>query len=141
MPKPALRPPVLATALLALAWWAAAPTVAQDTGPGVRTGDFDGLWHGAKVKFSIQQVHPNNTFDGIAEFANGRYAGLKFGIHGRLDKDGSLVATRYVAGDTQVARVGPPRLVDGQFVWQGETTGVGLPDGASWPFELRIPRP
>jgi len=136
MLAPTLRKPALA-ALLVLAGWAPA----QDKAPAVRVGEFDGLWHGAKVKYSIQQVHDNNTFDGIAEFADGRYAGLKFGIHGRLDKDGSLVATRYVAGDTQVARVGPPRLVDGQLVWQGETTGVGLPEGASWPFELRVPRP
>jgi hypothetical protein len=50
------------------------------------------------------------------------------------------VVTRHVAGDTQVARVAPPKVIEGQTVWAGETTGVGLPEGASWPFELRIPQ-
>ena len=114
---------------------------AQDRGPVIRKGDFDGLWHGTKTKFGVQQVHDNDTWDGVAEFAEGRYAGIKFGVHGKVEKDGSMVVTRYVAGDTQVARVGPPRVEGGHHVWSGETRGLGLPEGAPWPFELRIPNP
>jgi hypothetical protein len=120
---------------------ALATVTAQDRGPVIRKGDFDGLWTGTKTKFSVQEVHDNDTFDGVAELLEGPFAGIKFGFHGKLGKDGSLVVTRYVAGDTQVARVGPPRVADGHHVWAGETKGVGIPEGPSWPFELRVPNP
>src|SRR5215210_5097195 len=81
---------------------------AQDRGPVIRKGDFDGLWTDTKTKFSVQEVHGNDTFDGVAELLEGPFAGIKFGFHGKVAKDGSMVVTRYVAGDTQVARVGPP---------------------------------
>lgn len=104
----------------------------------VPKGSFRGLWAGHRVVFNIQQVH-KNTFDGIAEHVEGRFKGLKFGIHGKLSKDRSLVMTRYVAGDTQIARSGPPRSGDGQLTWLAETNGFGIPEEGSWLFRLSIP--
>ena len=137
----AFRSIVIMTLVAAIGHTALPAAIAQDKPAVIRKGEFDGQWHGMRVKFNIQEAHANNTFDGIAEVAEGANAGLKFGIHGRLDKDNALVVMRYVAGDFQVARVGPPQVVDGTLIWRGETSGVGLREGVTWAFELRVPQP
>jgi hypothetical protein len=115
------------------------PARAQDNGASViRTGDFFGVWHGTQVIFSIQQVHANDTFDGVAEVIEGRYKGIKFGFHGKTGKDKSLVVTRHVAGDTQVAQTGPPKTTQEETIWTGDTKGFAL-NGQSWPFSMTIP--
>lgn len=106
----------------------------------LRVGDFEGFWHD-KAKFSIQQVHPNGTFDGIAEFTGGRFVGLKFGISGRVGKEGELTITRHVMGDVQVAQTLAPKLSDDQSKnWSGTIKGIGLHPSGLTPFQLTIPK-
>lgn len=114
---------------------------AQDKGPILRTGDFDGLWHGRKIKFSIQEVYEHGKLaDGVAQITEKPDLGLKFGVHFRLGRDNSLVVTRYVAGDTQVSRCGPPKVIEGHYVWEGVTRGYGQPEDIKPPFKLTMSR-
>lgn len=121
------------------AWLASSSTGWAEEIPAIQTGDYAGVWTGYKTAFSVQEVHDNDTFDGVAEHQDGPFKGIKFGFHGKIAKDGSLVVTRYVAGDKQVAKAGPPKVADGQAVWSAETKGVGIPEEGSWPFSLTIP--
>jgi hypothetical protein len=132
-----IRPASVPASLLGMLLIASSAPAQNEGAPVLRTGDFRGVWHGTQVIFSVQQVHANDTFDGVAEVTEGRYKGIKFGFHGKIARDRSLVVTRHIAGDTQVAQTGPPTTTTGGVIWTGETKGFAL-DG-SWPFRLTIP--
>ena len=118
---------------------ARAQSLAGDGDTVIRAGEFYGTWTGYSTTFSIQEVHGNGTFDGIAEFTGGPHKGTKFGFQGKFGKNQSLVVTRFVAGDFQVARAGIPKVSDGKYTWSAITRGVGIPENASLPFSLTIP--
>lgn len=129
--------------LLAAAYVLSQPhsVCAQDAAGLFRKGEFDGMWHGYKAKFSVQEVHDVGLWDGIAEFIEGPKKGIKFGIAAQVYKeDNSLIITRHVAGATQVSKAAAPELIDGVYVWKGKTSGVGIKEGEI-AFELSIPKP
>jgi hypothetical protein len=123
--------------------WLTAVVWAQPDTKGespIRTGEFRGLWARHPAVFSIELVHDNGTFDGVAVHADGPFKGIKFGFHGKIEKDQSITITRHVAGEKQTARAAAPRLDKGNLVWSAETTGFGVPKEGSWPFVLVIPK-
>ena len=114
------------------------PVPAPPVNPGLfHAGTFSGQWHGYSVTFNIQQVFDNRTFNGIGTFTGPPFQGVQFGFAGSIDGDGSLHLTRDTGIGLQHSDAGPPQLINGEFVWQGTTTGVGVPEGGL-PFELRL---
>ena len=66
---------------------------------------------------------------------------MKFGIAGRVGKDGALTITRHVAGEVQVAQTAAPKLNEAQTrVWNGQLNGIGLPPNGLAPFQLSVPK-
>jgi hypothetical protein len=104
----------------------------------LRAGDFEGLWHGDKVRFIIEKVRPNGPFNGVVRFdKNSRFPNATFAFSGELRPDYALTIDR--KDDAQVSKARPPKREAGFVIWKGETTGQDL--DRAYPFELRIPAP
>jgi hypothetical protein len=104
----------------------------------IHTGILAGRWHAESVSFDIQQTFDNGAFNGVGTFTDGRFQGTQFGFEGSLAGDGSLQMTRDTGQGLQNAKAGPPQLIGGRFVWEGNTSGAGIP-GGGLPFELQLP--
>ena len=114
------------------------PAAAQQKAASIAKGEYPGTWVDCKVRYTIEEVHDETHFDGIAEFLED-YDRIKFGIHGAFGKDGSLVLTRYTWGSSQVGRSAGPKITGERRIYSGPVKGIGVGDEGKLSFEIRLP--
>jgi hypothetical protein len=126
---------LVGTCAVALAGTAAA----EDRDDVVYKGVHDGVWHGGKMKLSVEKVTRAGEFSGTVHFdPKSPWPDATFTFQGRIGRDDSLIIRRVNDGWDQVVRTGPPRREGDYLVWKGEVTGDGL--DKPLPFELRVRR-
>jgi hypothetical protein len=106
----------------------------------LKPGEYDGLWHGNKVKFIFDKVHKDGTFTGVARFAKDTpWPDKPISFTGKLSDDGSIAIQRDKKDDDQLSEAKKPEVKKGHLIWEGETKGPDLDAKTKWPFELRVP--
>lgn len=106
----------------------------------LKPGEYNGLWHGDKVKFIFEKVHKDGVFSGVVRFPEkSRFPNATFVFSGKLANDGSITIDRDPKNDPQTSHAKKPKEVKGHLVWEGKTTGADLDPKEKFPFELRIP--
>ncbi len=125
---------VLASASLAIVAPASPLSAGEHDRPLIRTGVFNGLWHGDKVQIVVLRVNGDGSFTGDIHFdPNGRWGDVRCGFTARLGNNDSLTMTRDDC--PQTALTGRPDRHGNTIVWRGS---IAL-DNVRHPFELRIP--
>jgi hypothetical protein len=105
----------------------------------LKPGEYDGLWHGNKVKFIFDKVK-DGTFTGVARFAKGTpYPDQTMAFTGKLSDDGSITIQRDIKDIDQKSEAPKPAVKKGHLIWEGQTTGMGLDAKTKYPFELHVP--
>jgi hypothetical protein len=121
----------LLTAVFALSGMAGGP------GGMIKKGNYNGLWHGDKVKFLVEKVSKKGKFSGVIHFdPKGPWANTTSVFTGEIGPKGEIVIQR--PDSQQVSRAGAPKRGDKNWQWTGETTGKGLEKGG-YRFDLQIP--
>ena len=104
----------------------------------LKPAEYDGLWHGDKVKYILEKVHKDGTFSGVARFAkDSRWPDQTMAFTGKLSDDGSITINR--KDEPQTSEAKKPKTEKGRLVWEGRTTGKDLDPKEKLPFELRVP--
>jgi len=105
----------------------------------LKPGEYDGLWHGDKVKFIFEKVKDGN-FSGVARFAkDSRFPDKTIAFSGKLSNDGSITIHRDPKDDDQTSEAKKPKEERGHLIWEGRTRGKDLDPKVKQPFELRVP--
>jgi hypothetical protein len=129
--------------LLAVAVGLFAVSNASYAGPretaALKPGEYNGRWHGDKVKFIFEKVNEDGTFKGVVRFTkDSNFPDATFVFTGKLEKDGSIEIQRD-ANDPQKSRAKEPKKEGEHLLWEGYTSGGNLDPKEKYVFELRIP--
>src|SRR5262245_20607105 len=91
----------------------------------ISKGVYDGLWHGDKVTFIVENVERDGKFSGIIHFdPNGRWGDVKSNFTGEVCRGDEIVIDR--PDCDQHSRAGAPRRAGRRLVWKGTTSGGNL---------------
>jgi hypothetical protein len=106
----------------------------------LQPGEYNGLWHGERVKFIFEKMRNDGTFQGVVRFSqDSNYPNATFVFTGKLQRNGSIEILR--DGNPQDSRAGEPRREGDRLIWEGETRGGNLDPNERYQFELRVPLP
>ena len=83
----------------------------------LKPGEYNGLWHGDKVKFIVEKVSRDGKFSGIIHFdPKGRWGDVKTEFTGKIGLRDSIVIKR--PDSEQEARAGAPKHEGKFWLWK-----------------------
>jgi hypothetical protein len=135
-----MRLPLALALLLATFVTLALPrtAAADERGPDLRPGVYEGIWHTDKAKVIVEDVYPDGQFTGLVHLdPSSRWPNYCFLFNGQIGPRGKLTLTRVGDNCTQIARTDAPCREGRAIVWRGDVAGDGL--DRPLPFEMRIP--